>query len=69
MLAHPADSPTTASLMGYQVVVKPGTVPKNIVMERLNTQGGLEDTHSSNRRSEHYFDEILPTESGKLRKA
>jgi hypothetical protein len=47
--------------MGYQVVVKPGEVPKNIVMKRLNAQRGLLITQSGNRRSGRYFEEILPT--------
>jgi hypothetical protein len=69
VLLHPADPPTTTSLMGYQVVVKPGEVPKNIVMKRLNAHRDIAITESGNRRSQRYFDEILPTYSGKLRKA
>jgi hypothetical protein len=52
MLLHLADAPTTASLMGYQVVVKAGGSPKNIVIKRLNADGDLLNAQRGNRRSE-----------------
>jgi hypothetical protein len=38
-------------------------------MKRLNAHRDIAITESGNRRSQRYFDEILPTYSGKLRKA
>lgn len=69
VLAHPTDAPTTASLMGYQLVVKAGGTPKNIVIERLNAEREFLITQRDNRRSERYFAETSTTKSGKLRKA
>jgi hypothetical protein len=69
VLAHPTDAPTTASLMGYQLVVKAGGAPKNIVIERLNAERELSITQRGKSRSERYVAKKSTTQSGKLRKA
>jgi hypothetical protein len=65
-LHAPADAPTTASLMGYQVMVKPGKAAKDIVMKWLNAERGSMFTDRDNRCSERYLAGKSTTKSGIL---
>ena len=65
-MLHPADSPTTASLMGYPGVVKPATACNSIVMKALNAQRGCTFAYRGFPRQERYLAGTLTTMSGKL---
>jgi len=64
-----ADSPTTASLLGYRWVVKAATLSILIVMKRLNALRGSAFAGSGNCYAERQFDGIATTWSDKTKDA